>query len=218
MIKMGKKFYNYKIFNEFLNCVTHGFGLILSILGLLALCNKAENLHSNIHYIAYLIFGISQILLFLSSTIYHSLTFTKLKKTFQIIDHSSIYILIAGSYTPYCLLAIRGTLGWFLFSLIWMCAFTGIIYKNVTMVRDKKIPKNSMVTYILMGAFAILIIYPLYQTIGNTGLFLLAFGGLLYFVGTYFYKSKKIRFSHPIWHVFVMLGATYIYFSIFLTT
>ncbi len=215
---MIKKISRYEMLNEILNCVTHGLGFILSIIALIALTTKAANLKSSIHVIAYLIFGIAQVLLFFSSTIYHSLMFTKFKRVFQIIDHSSIYLLIAGSYTPYCLLAIGGTFGWGLYSFIWTCAIAGIVYKNITMSKENKIPKYSMITYVLMGVFAILIIEPLYKSIGLTGVLLLVSGGLFYFLGTYFYRSKNMNFSHPIWHIFVILGATYIYFSIFLTT
>ena len=121
----------YLIVNEVFNAITHGIGVGLSIAGLVILLIKGVRLGSTIHVVAYSIYGATLILLFLASTLYHSLIFTKARKVFQVFDHSSIYLLIAGSYTPYCLLTIQGPLGWGLFAVIWLMAILGVIYKSL---------------------------------------------------------------------------------------
>lgn len=208
----------YKIVNEILNSLTHGFGAILSVVGLIFLISKAEVLHSDIHMVAYIIFGATLIMLFLSSTIYHAFTFTKARKILRIIDHNSIFLLIAGSFTPYCLLGVKGLWGWVMYSLIWLIALSGIVQKSISMSIQHKPSKFSTLFYILMGSLSIFILYPLYQSIGLLGIGLLAAGGLTYLIGTYFYSLKKVNYMHVIWHLFVLLGASYIYWSIFLTT
>ena len=119
----------YLIVNEVLNAVTHGIGAGLSIAGLVLLIIKGARLGSALHVVSYCLYGTTLILLFLTSTLFHSLIFTKAKKVFQVFDHSSIFLLIAGSYTPFCLLSIQGWLGWTLFDLIWFLAISGIVYK-----------------------------------------------------------------------------------------
>ena len=134
---------NYNVLNEFLNSLTHAFGTFLSILGLIFLIQKADFLKSNLHMIAYSIFGTSLIFLFFSSTMYHAFNFSKASNILRIIDHNSIYLLIAGSFTPYCLLALKGTSGWLMYSSIWTLAIGGIIHKSITMLKQKKPSKFS---------------------------------------------------------------------------
>ena len=131
----------YLIVNEVLNAVTHGIGFGLAIAGLVILLVKGARLGSAIHVVSYAIYGSMMILLFLCSTLFHSLIFTKAKKVFQVFDHDSIFLLIAGSYTPFCLLSIKGWLGWTLFALIWLLAITGIIYKSLTLHKKDTVSK-----------------------------------------------------------------------------
>ena len=145
----------------------------------------------------------------------HSLIFTKAKKVFQVFDHASIFLLIAGSYTPFCLLSIRGWLGWTLFGAIWTLAIGGIVYKSITLHKKETVSKISTLIYIVMGWLCLLAFYPLTQALGFWGTFLLASGGVSYTVGAlFFYSIKHIRFMHVVWHLFVMLGAGLIYSSI----
>ncbi|MEG2254846.1 MAG: hemolysin III family protein, partial [Vagococcus sp.] len=121
----------YLIVNEVFNAITHGIATGLSIAGLVLLIIKGAQMHSAIHVVSYTIFGASMVLLFLFSTLFHSLIFTKARKVFQVFDHSSIYLLIAGSYTPFCLLTIKGWLGWTLFGVIWTIAIAGVVFKAI---------------------------------------------------------------------------------------
>lgn len=214
-LKFSRK---YNIVNEVLNAVTHGVGALLSIAGLVILLVKGAQLGSAIQIVAYAIYGAMLILLFLSSTLFHSLIFTKAKKVFQVFDHSSIYLLIAGSYTPFCLLSIKGALGWALCIIIWLLAIGGIVYKAITLKKTATVSKASTLIYILMGWLCLIAAVPLCRALGVAGTILLVGGGLAYTIGTIFYNMKKVRFMHVVWHLFVMLGAGLMYFSILLYT
>lgn len=205
----------YLIINEILNAVTHGIGVILSIIGMVFLIIKGVQINSIEHVVAYSIYGISLILLFLASTLFHSLIFTKAKNFLQLMDHSSIYLLIAGTYTPYCLLTIKGKLGWALFIIIWLMAGLGIIYKSLFLAKKGN---SAVFIYILMGWLCLVAVKPLYQGLGLTGTLLLVLGGVAYTVGALFYQMKSVKFMHVVWHLFVLLGAGFMYFSVFLET
>ncbi|HCM90133.1 MULTISPECIES: hemolysin III family protein [Vagococcus] len=205
----------YLIVNEVFNAITHGIGTGLSIAGLVLLIIKGAQMGSPIRIVSYSIFGASMILLFLFSTLFHSLIFTKAKKVFQVFDHSSIYLLIAGSYTPFCLVTIQGWLGWTLFGIVWSIAIAGIVFKSLWL---QKRGKTDVVLYIIMGWICLIAIKPLYIGLGSTGFLLLFLGGVSYTVGAIFYSMKNVKFMHVVWHLFVMLGAIFIYFSIYLFT
>jgi hemolysin III len=203
----------YLITNEVLNAVTHGVGVVLSIIGFVFLLGKAT---SELHYVSFIIYGVSLLLLFLASTLYHSLIFTKAKKVFQVFDHCSIYLLIAGTYTPYCLLYIKGTIGIVLLSVIWLAAIVGIVYKSLTLSKVKSVSKLSTIIYNVMGWAVVIALPSLYHSVGLKGLLLLVAGGVAYTVGSLFYSMKKRRYMHVVWHLFVMLGAMLMFFSIYL--
>ncbi|BDQ50600.1 hemolysin III [Enterococcus faecalis] len=167
----------YLIVNEVLNAVTHGIGAGLSIAGLVILLVKGARLGSPIHVVSYAIYGSMLILLFLSSTLFHSLIFTRAKKVFQVFDHSSIFLLIAGSYTPFCLISIGGWLGWTLFSLVWLIAIVGIVYKSLTLHKQETVKNISTIIYIVLGWLCIIAARPLYESLGFTGTALLVAGG-----------------------------------------
>ena len=204
----------YLILNEVLNAVTHGIGFGLSIAGLVILLIKGARLDSPIHIISYAIYGSMMILLFLFSTLFHSLMFTRAKKVFQVFDHASIFLLIAGSYTPFCLLSIQGWLGWTLFILIWLLAISGIVYKSLTLHKKETLSKISTLIYIIMGWLCVIAFKPLIASLGFWGTFLLTSGGVSYTVGALFSSIKSVRFMHVVWHLFVMLGAGLMYFSV----
>lgn len=203
----------YLITNEVLNAVTHGIGVVLSIVGFVFLLKKAD---SGLHYVSFIIYGVSLLLLFLASTLYHSLIFTKAKKVFQVFDHCSIYLLIAGTYTPYCLLYIKGTIGIVLLSVIWLAAIVGIVYKSLTLSKVKSVSKLSTIIYNVMGWAVVIALPSLYHSVGLKGLLLLVGGGVAYTVGSVFYSMKNRRYMHVVWHLFVMLGAMLMLFSIYL--
>ncbi|WP_207695050.1 hemolysin III [Enterococcus sp. DIV0212c] len=214
-VKFSKK---YMILNEVLNAVTHGIGAGLSIAGLVVLLVKGARLGSAVHVVSYAIYGTTLILLFLASTLFHSLIFTRAKKVFQVFDHSSIFLLIAGSYTPFCLLSIDGWLGWLLFVLIWLMAICGVVYKSLTLHKQETVKNVSTVIYIIMGWLCVIAAKPLYDSLGPTGIALLVAGGVSYTLGAAFYSLKSVRFMHVVWHLFVMLGAGFMFFSILLYT
>ena len=205
----------YLITNEVLNAVTHGIGVVLSIVGFVFLLKKAD---SGLHYVSFIIYGVSLLLLFLASTLYHSLIFTKAKKVFQVFDHCSIYLLIAGTYTPYCLLYIKGTIGIVLLSVIWLAAIVGIVYKSLTLSKVKSVSKLSTIIYNVMGWVVVIALPSLYHSVGLKGLLLLVGGGVAYTVGSVFYSMKNRRYMHVVWHLFVMLGAGFMYFSVLFFT
>jgi len=215
----AKKFTNkYLITNEVFNAITHGIGFGLSVAGLVILLVNGARLGSSIHIVSYAIYGSMLALLFLISTLFHSLIFTKAKKVFQVFDHASIFLLIAGSYTPFCLLSIGGTFGWILCSIIWLLAIIGIIYKSCTLHKKETVSKLSTLIYVLMGWGCIIAFRPLIDSLGIWGSLLLASGGLAYTIGSIFYSLKSIRFMHVVWHLFVMLGAGFMYFSVLFFT
>ncbi|MBO0472785.1 hemolysin III family protein [Enterococcus ureasiticus] len=214
-LKFSKK---YMILNEVLNAVTHGIGAGLSIAGLVILLVKGARLGSAAHVVSYAIYGSTLVLLFLASTLFHSLIFTRAKKVFQVFDHSSIFLLIAGSYTPFCLLSIKGWLGWLLFVLIWVMAISGVVYKSLTLHKQETVKNVSTIIYIIMGWLCITAAKPLYDSLGPTGIALLVAGGVSYTLGAAFYSLKSVRFMHVVWHLFVMLGAGFMFFSILLYT
>ncbi|MBL1224647.1 PAQR family membrane homeostasis protein TrhA [Enterococcus sp. BWR-S5] len=208
----------YLILNEVLNAVTHGIGFGLSVAGLVVLLVKGAHTGSALHVVSYALYGSMLVLLFLSSTLFHSLIFTKAKKVFQVFDHSSIFLLIAGSYTPYCLLSVNGWLGWTLFGLIWAMAIFGIVYKSVTLHKQDTVKHASTIIYIIMGWLCLIAAKPLYDSLSLTGLSLLVAGGVAYTLGALFYSLKGVRFMHVVWHLFVMAGAAFMYFSILFFT
>lgn len=201
------------ILTEVLNAATHGIGTLLSIIALIFLIIKGVRSGSSVHLTAYLVYGISMILLFLASTLYHSFSFTRFKKIFHYIDHAAIYLLIAGSYTPFCLIALEGTQARMLFITVWGIALIGVILKIFFVGRFNK---TSTFLYLVMGWLAIFLIKPITLHLGTTGVVLLVLGGLSYSLGTIFYSIKRFKFMHIIWHLFVLAGAAFHYFTILL--
>lgn len=201
------------VLNEVLNAVTHGIGTLLSILALVFLVIKGDQSGDRVHLAAYLVYGISMILLFLASTLYHSFSFTRFHKFFRYIDHASIYLLIAGTYTPFGLIALSGRAGNILIAVVWSLAFIGVILKIFFVGKYNGV---STILYLAMGWLAIFLIKPMYLFMGTNGIILLVLGGLCYSLGTIFYSNKKFGFMHVIWHLFVLAGAAFHYFAILL--
>ena len=200
---------------EVFNAITHGAGTLLSVIGLVLLVHKAATTpdSSVSEMISYIIYGSSLVILFLSSTLYHSFSFTKLKNLFQKIDHASIYLLIAGSYTPYLMVTVGGTLGYIFLAVVWTAALAGIIFE---VVWTNRFPKLSTYLYLIMGWMGLLLLYPLYLNFTVSGIVFLFLGGIFYSLGTFFYRMKHNGWMHVIWHLFVITGATFMFLSIYL--
>jgi len=202
-----------QLLNEIWSAITHGFGFILSIVGTILLLIKAMELEKPLDLVAYAIYGASLLVLFFSSTMFHSLYFTKASHVFQILDHDSINFLIAGTYTPYCLLAIRGRLGIGLCIVIWLLAIGGIIFQFFAVGKFKKV---ETLIYVLMGWLCMVGAKPLYESLGLIGLSLLVAGGVAFSLGGLIYNIPHVKYVHVWWHVLVLVGATLMYFSILL--
>ena len=203
----------YSLGEEIANSITHGIGALLSVAGLVFLIILSVQRGSIWHIVSFSIFGLALIFMYLASTLYHSIPSKKAKKIFKIIDHSAIYVLIAGTYTPFLLISLRGTLGWVLFAVIWSLAIAGIIFKSFFI---GKYSKASVAVYVLMGWLCIFAGKELFNALPLNGLLLLALGGLFYTFGVIFYAWKKLPYGHSIWHLFVLCGSVAHYFSIIL--
>lgn len=179
---------------------------------MIALIITAVNAHSPLKLVAFIIYGTVLVLFYLASTLFHSLIFTRARHVFQVFDHSMIYLLIAGSYTPYCLVAIRGWLGISLLTVIWLMAIGGVIYKALWL--NKK-SFWSTVIYVIMGWMCLFAIIPLYHALGPVGFGLLLAGGITFTLGAVLY-SFPTQYTHLIWHLFVLGGTILMYFSILL--
>lgn len=211
---------DYTLAEELMNSITHGIGSLLGIAALV-LCVVLSVLHGNTWaVVSSAIYGSALIILYTISSVYHALKINKAKRVFRVIDHCSIYLLIAGTYTPYTLVALRNesvwglSPGWILFGIVWGAAAMGIVFNAVDL---KKFRVVSMVTYIAMGWVIVLASAPLARVLDRTGIGLLFAGGVVYTVGAMFYAAgKKIRFMHSLFHVFVLAGSVLHFFSILL--
>lgn len=198
---------------EILSSVSHGVGALLGVGGAVLLIIRAVLLKADtLSVVSICIYGFSLILLYTMSSLYHAITNENAKKIFQILDHSTIFLLIAGTYTPYALITIRGTIGYVIFGIVWGSAVLGIVLNGISIVRFKKL---SMILYLASGWATLLSIKPLIDNLQPNGLWLLLLGGLFYTVGIIFYALKKIKFFHGVWHFFVLFGSLSHFFSIY---
>lgn len=189
---------------EIMNAITHGIGAIFAIIGLSILTASAYINGGAWHMASGIIFGVSMVLLYLASTLYHSFTNQRIKDILKIFDHAAIYLLIAGTYTPFTLIPLHGTVGWIIFGIVWGLAFLGILLKIFFVKRFKVL---STLCYLLMGWFAVVMIDPLLSSIHIYGLYWLIAGGLFYTVGAIFYLLQRLPYHHAIWHLFVIAGS-----------
>ena len=188
---------------EILNSVTHGAGLLFLIIGFCLLIIFNSKNFDFIETIGVLIFGISVFLTYIFSTLYHSLYFTKARRVFERFDHASIFILIAGTYTPFILIALKNNKGLMLLLFVWLFAILGVLYKVIFI---NKLKKLQLFAYILLGWIGILLVEPLVIALPANAVVWLVLGGCLYTFGTVFYSWTKLKFNHGIWHLFVLLG------------
>lgn len=197
---------------EIINSISHGLGVVASIVGLIFLLRPYGETLSALELGSYITYGSSMIILFLASCVYHAVRNQKLKQVFKLVDHCAIYLLIAGSYTPILLLTVQGTLANIFMGVIWSIVVLGIVFK---LRFGNKFKKLSLFTYLAMGWCAIFLIYELWLKLPTGGFALLVAGGIVYSLGTIFYANHRIPYNHAIWHLFVLGGASCHYFMVF---
>ena len=196
---------------EILNAVTHGVGTAMAVVALVGMLLLYYD-EGTWHVTSCIIYGISLILLYLASTLYHSFTNEKLKSIFKFIDHAAIYVLIAGNYTPFTLIPLHGEVGWTIFGIVWSLAAAGIVFQIFCV---KKFKVLGTLCYLAMGWFAVVMIRPLLGLLPIEAIYWMIAGGVFYTVGAVFYLVKKIPYNHAIWHLFVLAGSIAHFVAIF---
>ncbi len=189
---------------EVAGAITHGVGLVLSVVGLIVMLKISAG--DPLRVTGGAVFGSTLVILYLSSTLYHSFSGPRMKSVLQIIDHSAIYLLIAGTYTPISLVTLHGPWGWSLLGVVWVMAMGGVIIKSV--MRNNREHWISTALYLLMGWLVVIAAGPLIRSMPMGGLVLLVAGGLFYTGGVAFFAWKNLRYNHAIWHLFVLAGST----------
>ncbi len=200
---MRKTHSEYTLAEELFHALSHGAGVILSVAGLSWMLYVSIEAADPWRIAASIVYGISLIALFLSSTVYHAMHASRHRPLFKLLDHCAIYLLIAGSYTPFLLVSMRTATGWWLFGTIWALATAGIITK---LWLGHRFPKLALAGYLVMGWLVVIAAPQVAAAIGPDGMVWLIAGGLSYTVGAVFYAFKRMVFSHAIWHVFVLVG------------
>ena len=198
-------------YEELANTLTHGAGVALSIAGLILLVVRAALYGDVWQVVSFSIYGSSLILLYLASTLYHGFKSKRAKEILRVFDHSAIYLLIAGTYTPFLLVTLRGPWGWSLFGTIWGLALVGVTFK---ITFGPKYEMVSTIFYLLMGWVVIIAIKPLIASLPTAGLVWLVAGGLAYSLGVIFYVWEKLPYNHAIWHGFVLAGSFFHFFAV----
>lgn len=207
-----KKYRKLSVSEEIINSITHGLGALLSIVALVVLIIIAGRNNDIRQLISFSIYGSTLVILYLSSTLYHSFTGPKLKNLFARFDHVSIFLLIAGTYTPILLISIRGIRGWTLLIIIWTVALIGAVIRSIYLHRFRKL---MVAIYLLMGWMFVLAGKQIYLNLATESLIFLLLGGIAYSVGVVFYLWRKLPYSHGIWHLFVLAGSILHFFAIY---
>lgn len=201
----------YTLGEEIFNSVSHGTGGLLAIAGTAVLIVFAAIYSNAWGVVSSAIFGASLIILYTMSTLYHAITNRKAKSFFRIMDHNTIFFLIAGTYTPITLVPLRGAFGWVLFGIVWGAAALGIVLNSIDL---EKFRKPSVVCYVAMGWVIVIAIKPMLDNVNPLSLWFLLIGGLFYTIGIIFYVMKKKKYFHSIWHLFTVAGSVFHYFSV----
>ena len=200
----------YTLDEELANAYTHGFGLLLSVVGLIVLVTAASAL--GVREIASCaVYGASLILVYTTSTLYHSATQDAARQLLRTLDHVAIFLLIAGTYTPFVLIALRGTWGWSLFAIVWTLAALGVAFELTALRRFRR---AMIALYIAMGWVGLIALKPLIAALPSTGLWLLFGGGVSYTFGVLFYVWRNLRYHHAVWHLFVLGGSVLQYLAV----
>ncbi|WP_216827427.1 PAQR family membrane homeostasis protein TrhA [Alkalihalobacterium elongatum] len=196
---------------EIANAIIHGIGALLSIAALVLLIVFSSLYGTAWHVVSFTLFGSTMVLLYTSSTLVHSFPPGKAKDVFEILDHSSIYFFIAGTYTPFLFIAVKGALGWTLFGIVWGLAIAGTVFKSFFV---KRFLHTSTVLYVLLGWMIVFAWGTLVQNVSSEGIAMLVIGGVLYSVGAIFYVWRGFYYHHAVWHVFVVAGSIMHFFSV----
>ena len=202
------------------NAITHGVGAVLAIVGAVGLIVESTRAParpgSALVVTSCSVFAGTLVLVYLCSTLYHSLVRTRARRVFQILDHSAIYLLIAGTYTPFTLVSLRGPVGWTMFGIVWGLAVAGVVTKSVAMekFRGGRLAIVSACVYLLQGWLIAFAVLPLYHVIGLHGMAWLCAGGLAYTLGIVFFALDRLRYFHATWHLFVLAGSVAHYFAV----
>ncbi len=195
---------HYSLGEEIAHSVSHGIGAALSVLALVVLVLRSVEVGSPWQIVSAVIFGSSLVILYTSSALYHAMVPVKARRVFQILDHSAIYLLIAGSYTPFLLISLRGGWGWSMFGVVWGVSIIGIVLKSFYAGRFRVL---STILYLALGWLAVIAIKPMIANVPIDGLLWLLAGGVAYSFGTIFYLRKKMPYHHAVWHLFVLAGS-----------
>lgn len=205
----------YTLGEEIANAITHGIGVLLAIAGLVLLIVKAALGGAEpTHIASAIVFGVTLILEYLASTLYHAIAVPGAKRVFRVIDHSSIYLLIAGSYTPFCLITLADVGGIPMFVVVWALAFAGISFEII--FRQRQPRWVTILIYLAMGWLVVFRLFELIAALDPVALALLVVGGLCYTIGTGFYVMKHIRYMHSVWHLWVLAGSIFIFMAVIL--
>ena len=196
--------YSQSVPEELANCVTHGVGAVLSLIGLCGLAALASIHGTTSHIVGCSVFGSTMVLLYLASALYHGIRHPSVKQFFQVLDHCAIYLLIAGSYTPFTLVSLRGPWGWSLFGVVWGLALIGIVLQATPSWTWEWL---RIALYVLMGWLVVVAAGPMIRALPLSALLLILFGGIAYTVGIVFYCWRSLPFHHAVWHGFVLLGS-----------
>ena len=202
---------HYSMAEEIANSITHGIGMVLAIAAL-GILTAFASIYGNVwHIVSVSIYATTLVLLYTASTLYHSIQKPRVKSILQVLDHSAIYLLIAGTYTPFTLVSLRGPWGWWLFGVIWGLAALGLVFQLSMLKRWQAL---SLGLYIGMGWVVVVAIKPLIVSVATGGIVFLVLGGLAYTTGILFYCWKTLKYHHAIWHLFVLAGSILHFFSI----
>ena len=202
---------SYSLGEEIANSVTHGAGALLAVAGLAVMAAFAALKGDAWHIVACSIFGAAMVLCYTTSALYHGIPLERAKRVLRALDHSAIFLLIAGTYTPFMLVNLRGPWGWSLFGVIWGLAVAGIVLR---LVLKGRLHGLMVGLYVAMGWAVVVAARPLYEHVATGGLVLLVAGGLAYSAGVVFYKWRRLRYHHAVWHGFVMLGSALHFFAV----
>jgi len=201
----------YSVTEEIVHAITHGIGVILSIVGLSWMLYVSINVADPWRIVASSIYGTTLIVLFLASTLYHSMFASRHREVFKLLDHCAIYLLIAGTYTPFLLVAMRSSTGWWIFGTVWALATAGIVTK---LWFRHRFPRVALASYLAMGWLIVVAAPQMAEAIGPNGMAWLVAGGISYTAGAVFYVVERIPFNHAIWHVLVLLGGVCHFFGV----
>jgi hemolysin III len=201
---------HYKLGDILANTITHGIGAVFAVVGSVYLIAASTRGNAWV-VLGCIVFAITLVLVYVCSTLYHSLVRTRARHVFQVLDHSAIYLLIAGTYTPFTLVSLRGPVGWTMLTVVWSLATAGVIFKSFAV---EKFAVASALVYLFQGWFVVFAIRPLFHSIGWHGILWLAAGGLAYTFGIIFFALDRLRYFHAVWHLFVLAGSLAHYFAI----